>query len=269
MDAPPPVKRAAIVGTAQSWVQTPWDDHGLYIVCLNDAYSMGIPRFDCWMDLHPFDKMIFRPRDQTSVDARALPHGTYVRPAGHIEWLQTQAASGKDVIVQSVPDGWPATAQRFPIEQVLPFLQARGDAPGYVGSSPELILAYLILQGYTEIHIYGIHLATQAEYIKQRPSFEWVIGKASAMGITFILPTTCPLLKHSHIYGYEPEPEPLAMAQQQRLALLVQARAAVQMELIQWPRWKSKVVKLARLRELDAKVHDVQQQIQRAHVYAA
>lgn len=261
-------KRAAIVGTFNTWVQTPWDDPDLLVCCLNDAYTLpgGIPRFDRWYDTHPFDKMVFRQLHER-VDGNKIPFGHFLRPAGHIEWLQKQAET-KEVFVKDVPEGWPAGAKRFPIEDVKALLRARADQDAYSASGPSLILAHLLTEGYTEIHIYGIHLATQHEYIKQRPQLEWLMGKASAMGVTFVLPTTCPLLKHTHVYGYEPEPEPVAFAQQKRLAALQGARAGVIQQLVFVPRWKNKAPLMTRLQELDSKIADVQQQITRAHAYA-
>jgi hypothetical protein len=49
--------RVAIVGTAQSYLKTPWTDPGLTILSLNDAYNLpAFKRADAWYDFHPIDK---------------------------------------------------------------------------------------------------------------------------------------------------------------------------------------------------------------------
>lgn len=253
-------KRAAIVGTAPSWKQTPWDDPSLYIVSLNDAYSLGVPRADAWYDTHPINKMWFRPKDKTVLKASDVPAGAYVRPEGHIEWLHEKARTIPVWLQDAPPSDWPANAQRFPIEDVKGLLKARPDQDAYIASSPALILAHLIVQGFTEIHIYGIHLATQGEYIKQRPGFEWLLGKAEAMGVNIVLPPECPLLKHTHVYGYEPEPVAPHAEALQRQQRIQSAINALGQSLITWPRWKSKAKPLAELTRLRAKLRDAQQQ---------
>jgi hypothetical protein len=261
-------KRAALVGTAPSYQETPWDDPNLYVVSLNDAYSLPhFGRASAWYDLHPFDRMWFRPKNKTVFKEGDIPEGVYVRPEGHLEWLQDKAKT-IPVWLQATHEGWPANAQRFPIEEVKQFLKARPDQDAYSASSPTPILAHLILQGFTEISIYGIHLATQAEYIKQRPNFEWLMGKAEAMGVEIILPPSCPLLKHTHVYGYEPEPKRPDHDAQRRLATLTKQYQKFLAEIAVWPRWKSKSKALAELNRLKAEIRDAQQQARHAIVSA-
>jgi hypothetical protein len=264
-------KRCAIVGTAETWIQTPWDDPTLEIWLLNDCYNSGaIPRCDRYFDLHPFDQMYFRPPDGGKfVDAREVPPGKpYIRPHGHLERLQ-KFAETIPVYVQRVPDGWPPNAQRFPIEPVMEFMKARPDQTSYIASSPVMEIAMAALEGYAEIQIFGIHLATEHEYREQRPNFEWLLGRLVERGVRIVLPEACPILKHSHIYGYEPKPKPKAYDAQKQLQGLMQQKQELIQQLVQWPRWKSKAKPLQTMREIDARIVDVQQQIQRAHMVAA
>jgi hypothetical protein len=260
-------KRGAIVGTAPSWSQTPWDDPGLYIVSLNDAYSLGVPRADAWYDTHPMDRMWFRPKNKTTFKIGDIPEDVYVRPEGHIEWLQEKAKT-IPVWLQKVPDGWPVNAQEFPFARVKEFLRARPDQDGYIASSPSMILAHMILDGFTEVSIYGIHLATQGEYIKQRPNFEWLLGKAEAMGVNIILPQDCPLLKHTHVYGYEQEPKRPESEAMKRHAALSKKHAKLAATLVNWPRWKSKTAELAELARLQALMRDAQQEARHMSILA-
>ena len=261
-------KRCAIVGTAQSWVKTPLNDPSLSIWALNDCYSLGIPRADVWFDLHPFDQMWFRPKDKHTFTEDEIPKGKYIRPEGHLEWLKTQAATIPVWLNAEPPADWPVNAKRFPFDGVKAFLKARPDQDAYIASSPVMMLAHAILENKREIHIYGIHLATQREYLLQRPNFEWLIGRAEERGIKIILPPECPLLKHTHVYGYEPEPvRPDAIAQER----LVKAQRRFQKlisELARWPRWKSKTTELQEVARLKAEIHDAEQQARHALVTA-
>ena len=261
-------KRCAIVGTAGSWKSTPWDDPTLEIWSLNDAYSLGMPRADAWFDLHPFPKMWFRPKNKTTFKPGDIPDGVYVRPEGHLEWMKENARTIPVWLQDDPPSDWPQNAKRFPLEDVKAWLKARPDQDAYVSSSPELMLALAVVRGYTEVHIYGIHLATQAEYLKQRPAMEWAIGKAEAQGVQIVLPPECPLLKHTHIYAYEHEPARPDAVAQQRFSQAQKKFGDLSSQLMRWPRWKSKAAPLAQLARIKAEMHDAQQQARHALVQA-
>jgi hypothetical protein len=265
--------RVAICGTAKTWVETPWDDPGITIWGLNDGYAMvdaqGQPmrRAEGWFDLHPFEKMWFRPKDKKVFREGEIPEGVYVRPEGHVEWLREKART-IPVWLQTVPAGWPVQAQRFPFETVKAFLKARPDQESYIASSPVQMLAFAILQGYTEIVITGIHLETQAEYLKQRPNMEWLLGRAHERGITIVLPTTCPLLKHSHVYGYEPEPVRPDAAARRRLAEAQRQYSSLTVRVAGLSRWQSRTAVQARLTRLKAEIADAQMQARHAMLTA-
>jgi hypothetical protein len=199
-------KRVCITGTAPSWKMTPWHDRSWEIWSLNDAWMLGPKRWDRWYELHPIDKMWFRPRDQRVINQAAIPKGAYIRPEGHLEWLKEQAKTIPVFLQAAPPADWPANAHRFPIEAVH---QAFGD--DYWASGPSYMLAQAWLEGYTEIMITGIHLATEAEYREQRPQFEALIGRLLGPkvalekrdgfriytgAITLWLPESAPILSH-------------------------------------------------------------------------
>jgi len=252
-------ERVAIIGTAPTWKACPWDDPSLHIVSLNDAYSLGVPRADAWCDLHPIDRMWFRPKNKTVLKESDVPRGAYIRPEGHIEWLREKAMSIPVWLRDDPPADWPANAKRFPIERVKAFLRARPDQEAFIASSPAMILAHYILEGAKEVHIYGIHLATHGEYVKQLPNFSWLLGKAEAMGVNIVLPPECPLLKHSHVYAYEPEPVPPHLDAVKRQQQIQHEINKLGNALITWPRWKSKAKPLADLTRLRAQLRDAQQ----------
>jgi hypothetical protein len=216
--------RVAIVGTAESWRQTPWADAGLSIISLNDAYQIdGFQRADEWVDMHPLDKFFYPPETpggKTMVFAHQVPLGYYVRPSKHLDWLATQTMP-----VWLHPEHAtqvPASAT-WPQARAFPKAAIEAHFGRYFTSTPAWMLAHAILRGAREIHIYGIHLSTQSEYIDQRPNFEFLIGTvlgrgkrtvtvadklrryASPEGMV-VLPESSPILQSDFQYAFEPSP---------------------------------------------------------------
>lgn len=245
-----PRTRVAIVGTAPSWRETPWTDPGLFIMGLNDAWVLDFPRCDAWWEMHPLDHFYFRKRDQRAVFAEDVPHGYYVRPEGHIEWLKEQAKRIPVFLQQTPPKDWPINAQRFPIEDY--------DAKfgPYWASGPAYEVAWAIEQGAEEIQIWGIHLATEHEYREQRANFEHLLGIARGKGIKVVMAEQSPVLKHGWKYAYEPKPQPHPATLQ--IQKLRHERTQLVKTLARWPRFKSKAAALDRLQRLEALENDCQ-----------
>lgn len=250
-----PRKRIAIVGTASTWKDTPWDDAGLEIASLNDAYMLGIPRANWWFDLHPFHQMVFKPKGQKVVDASQVPPGAYLRPEGHLEWLQSRPYP---VYLQSARPDWP-TSRTFPRAA----LEAKYG--GYFASSPAWMLAWAMEEGYQEIHIYGIHLATQWEYVHQRPNLEWLMGIALQKGHQLVLPARCPLMKSRHAYAFEAKPEVPLDRVQRRIDLIKTEGARVSKRAAALPWWarRAKADAAARLELLDLELQDAHYELHR------
>lgn len=272
--------RFAVVGTAGSWVKTPWDDPGLVIASLNDAYMSrdprggGFPRADMWFELHPFEKMWFRKKSQRVVSIHDIPDGAYVRPEGHLEWLREQATRIPVFLQAEPPAGWPPNAKRFPLEEVeAVFREAWNTGPGYQGpywsSGPSYMIAWAIWKGFKEIQVYGIHLATEDEYIQQMPLFSHLLGYAQGLGIKVVMAEESPVLKHPWKYGYDRKPTKTADPRAQQAADIHSQRAALLKSLAAVPRWRSKAAALDRLRRLTAQELDMQMQMARSRPTAA
>ena len=191
-------RRIAICGTAPTHRSIPYDDPTLEIWALNDMHVLNLPRADRWFDLHPLDKMWFRPNNTKPVFSESVPPGFFVRPHGHLEWLRKQTIP---VYVQDATALGSPSAVTFPAQACIDRIY-----PTYC-SSPAWMVALALLEGVTELHVYGIHLATEWEYIHQRPNFESLLTLAAARGVKVVLPKGCPLLKASHQYGYEADPD--------------------------------------------------------------
>ena len=214
--------RVAIVGTAGSWKLTPWNDIDLKIYSLNDAYRMpGFVRADAWFDFHPINKF-FHPTNDQPVFAHQVPPGHYVRPKDHVAWLGQQAQTipvylHPDYLTQH-PD-----AANWPHARPFPKAEIEAVFGRYFTSSPAWMLALAMLQGATEVHIYGIHLSTEHEYIEQRPQMEYLIGRflngptltlETKDGLrtyrsgdrTLVLPVDSPVLQSNFQYAFQPRP---------------------------------------------------------------
>jgi hypothetical protein len=218
-------RRIAIVGTAPSWNLTPWADTSLEIWSLNDAYNIdGLQRADVWYDLHPLDKFFFAPKPEpgkkVGIFAHQIPQGYYVRPHSHLEWLATAPIPKylhPDFATQK-PE-----AANWPNVKAFPKADIEAEYGHYCTSSPQWMLAHALMLGIREVHIYGIHLSTESEYIDQRPGFEFIIGcllgagkrkltiknglrhYESADGLV-VLPEASPVLSSKFQYAFEPSP---------------------------------------------------------------
>lgn len=265
----PQKKRVCIVGTAESWKKTPWDDPSVEIWSLNDAYALGFKRADRWFELHPIDHFYYRKANAKTIKASEIPPGHYVRPEGHMEWLKTTAATIPVYLQKEPPAGWPVNAKRFPIEQV----QATfGDS--YWACGPSYMLALAFLEGYSEIWITGIHLATAGEYREQRPQWENLIGRLLGPSVTertengfryydgavsIVLPDECPIMKHGWKYAYEPKPVVPPNPFDVELKAVLKEKDALITALVTWPKGKDKSRQIERLQRLEIAELDIRQ----------
>ena len=191
-------KRIAIIGTAPTYKSCPWDDPTLEVWCLNDFWVLKQGRADRWFDLHPLDKMHFRDPAKKKVFASDIPPGFFVRPQGHVEWLRAQSIP---VYVQDAAQLGSPSARTFPKAEI------EAKFGQHFASSPAWMIGLALLEGVTELHIYGIHLATEWEYLKQKPNMTFLLGLAVGMGVKVILPKGCPLLAETHQYAFEDDPD--------------------------------------------------------------
>jgi hypothetical protein len=256
---PQPLKRAAIIGTAPSWKQCPWHDQTLEIWTLNDGYVLGVPRISRHYDIHPTYQMQFRPNSQRvigSSQAHEVQIGTYLRPADHLAWLKSRPFPV--FLNQTTPEYTHGIT--FPLQAVLDFYQphwpwrltrAGNVVPGgdYEVSTPSWMLMHAILEGYGEIHVYGIHLATEWEYLQQRPNFEWLLGFAAGRGIKIVLPESAPICRAHYRYGFEPKADIPAQQQQRRIQVVKAEGLTLRQELGTLKPWR-----LARKGEIETRL---------------
>lgn len=185
---PPAAKRTkvAILGFVQHFKLAPFDDPSFEIWGLNELYD-HIPRWDRWFEIH--DRSIYEnDRNRTSQHIqklKAMKCPVYM----HRHW---------DDIPASVEYPMQAVCQAFPN----PCPEARP----YINNSITYMILLAILEGFQEVHIYGVDMAHDTEYRDQRPSCEWAVGIAQGRAIKVYVPAQSDLLKTTYLYGYEQEP---------------------------------------------------------------
>jgi hypothetical protein len=246
-------KKFVILGTAPTWRLAPWDDPTAVMAGLNDAYLLGLPRMDLWYDLHPFNQFFYK--GGAKLHAHQIPAGMFVRPKGHLEWLARQTCP---VFIQQ-PDPRVPNAKVFPREA----LEARFGT--WFDSSPAWMLVHAIAMGFKEIHIYGIHLASEMEYIKQKPNMTFLCGLAVGAGVKLVVPRESPLLQSTHRYAFEADPSvPVQQVQRdaQRLEAERQAVDQAYAASKSWRRPAGDPLLRDRRAWLKAKALDLQQAVQ-------
>lgn len=82
------------------------------------------------------------------------------------------------------------------------------DARPYFTNHAAWMIALAMTEGVTAIGLYGINYSTEGEYVRQRGSAEYWLGRAAQAGIRIVLPEQCSLLREpASLYGYESHDE--------------------------------------------------------------
>lgn len=185
----PKREKLCIVGCADSKAFVPFDRKDEFEFWgVNNLYLTLPGPYTRWFDLHTFGydpvRRIWLRRGQ--VDFRGQPVNKYIEQLNELNM---------PVYVQkpfpALPNG-----VIYPISEVL---QKFGD---YFTNTISYMLALGIMEGFKEIHIYGVDMAVDTEYFWQRPSCEYMIGFARGQGIGVYLPDECDLLKTRFLYGF-------------------------------------------------------------------
>lgn len=189
--------KVAIVGCASSRNLVPWNDPDMEYWGVNNLYlsePVGVRPWSRWFEIH-----------EITQDAQ----GTFLRRGNPIfrgqpvgDYLKGLASLGIPVYMQrpwaNVPN-----AVEYPIHEVLKRFG------GYLTNSISYQICIAIMEGFKEIHLYGVDmavsspLATHNEYAWQRPSCEFFLGIAAGMGIKIHIPDSSDLLKSRFLYAYD------------------------------------------------------------------
>ncbi len=205
-------QKVAIVGFAKSWPLTPFDDPDFEVWGLNELYKFfqqkPNARADRWFEIH---------NPESPSKNNEVHHGFLKKfPLPIYMWKHY------DEFPSSVP---------YPREEVKAMFNEHMIFPGsetpskyqnvgakYSNFSNQItwMMLLAIYEGFKEIHVYGVDMATKeelktadgkvelvGEYIWQRPSCEAVIGFALGRGIKVLVPQQSELCKFPCDYGFD------------------------------------------------------------------
>ena len=177
-------KNVAIIGFASNTLHlVPWTDPSFELWSLNQGYLHCLRRTDRHFEMH-------------------MPEATAdVRDPAYLEWL---AKTPLPVYMIELRDEVPNSV-RYPIEEAIKYM-----GRDYFMSSPAFMLALAGMEGFEEIHLYGINLAIGDEYFYEKPNCEWIIGVLQGRGIKVHIPSASSLLKQYKRYGYSIDARPAA-----------------------------------------------------------
>jgi hypothetical protein len=148
---------------------------------------------DMWFELHNFDLMLAHPE----------------RYEAHAAWLQEQTMP---IVCKHL---WP----QFKNPVLFPLEECIENFGKYFTNSVSYMIAYAIMKGAEEIALMGINMAWNTEFSEQRPSIEYIIGRAMGLGIAVHIPDSSDVLKCGHMYAFEPLPSLARRMKSMRVSL--------------------------------------------------
>jgi len=184
--------KVALVGFAESWKEAPWQDESIEIWSLNEFWKYA-SRWDRWFEIHDDETL--------GVSKRDLSEGEQKR---HLEWLKAQPP-GKPIYMQpQFCDGRYPAAVPLPLEKLCRHFKRER----YFTSTIAMMIGMAIMEGYAWIGLYGIDLASDIEYVDQRPCGEYYGGVADGLAMAgipceLVAADTCAMFKAGHLYGFE------------------------------------------------------------------
>lgn len=199
-------KKLAIIGCSPNKALAPWGDDSWDKMGVNNLYlTYPDEKWTCWSEIHLIDQDangIYRRRFKK--EFRGQPVETYMKGLSMLGVPVLMQRAWPEIIPNSVA---------YPLHEILhlkhPTTGNRLCLEKYFTNSVSYMIAWGILQGYTEIGIWGVDMAVssklreQDEYSWQRPSCEFWIGVCRGLGIDFHVAETSDLLKTRFLYGFQ------------------------------------------------------------------
>lgn len=224
-------KKLAIVGCADSKLQAPFGNPDFEIWGVNNLYvSAPIKHFSKWFEIHYIHK---------DAEGKFMRRYKYEFRGKKVEeYLKELAGLKIPVYMQRL---WPEVPNGilYPLDKVLKEFSAingfynhgivnqstkidlsspdilqwsptdgmtnvpRRFSKGYFTNTISYMICLGILEGFKEIHVYGVDMAVGTEYECQRSSCEFFLGWAAGLGIKIFIPQEADLLKTRHLYAFE------------------------------------------------------------------
>lgn len=170
--------KVALIGTAPSSRDlAPYDDLSWKIWACSPGNMNSCKRVDLWFELH--SNLLWKE------------HEAYGRP--YIEWLNKQPfpiyMQNNNLVSRAMVFPWYEMVQEF--------------GRDFFTSSFSWMMALAIVQGATEISLYGIDMASRDEYIRQRPGFYYFRRRAEERGIKVTAPHESDIMQPPALYAYQ------------------------------------------------------------------
>jgi len=173
-------KKVAILGYVTHYTKAPFGDPEFEIWGINDMFRLeGVQRWDRWFQIH-----------------HPTHYGVGPGRLNIEESLGVFAGWECPVYLWQAHPGV-KNSLSFPFRELI---EKYGD---YFNNTISWLIAFAIHEGFEEIHLYGVDMASDSEYGHQKPSCEYFLGLARGMGIKVYVPPESDLLKTRFLYAYE------------------------------------------------------------------
>jgi hypothetical protein len=170
--------KVALIGTAPSSRDlAPYDDMSWRIWACSPGNMNCCKRVDLWFELHA--NLMWKENEH------------YGKP--YLEWLNKQTfpvyMQNNNLVPRAMVFPWYEMVQEF--------------GRDFFTSSFSWMMALAIVQGATEIALYGIDMASRDEYIRQRPGFYYFKRRAEERGIKVTAPHESDIMQPPALYAYQ------------------------------------------------------------------
>lgn len=157
--------RVNIIGCAPGWQEAPYDKGERWGI--NDNHK-AVDKLDLIFDCHNLKRVV---KGKEVLGRRSIEevqqHLKLIKKKGIPMFCTTE--------FKNIPN-----IKRYPLEEII-----KKWGSDYFGSGPDYAIAYAILKGYTEIHVYGVLMVVGEEYYVQKPTVEHWGGVAIGAGVKF------------------------------------------------------------------------------------
>lgn len=125
--------------------------------------------------------------------------GTVLTSSRDASYLDKLKASTIPIMMCEKHDDIPMSVA-YPLQDIIKDLET-----DYFTNSISYMIAQAVYEKVDEIAIYGVDMAQDEEYSKERPSVEYFVGYARAKGIPVFIPPESDICKVPYYYGFQEE----------------------------------------------------------------
>lgn len=209
-------RKCAILGFTDHRKLAPWKDPDFEIWGLNEMYRFhkviegNTPIFHRWFEIHKRD--VIDPDESHIAELARFQIPVYMQ-------------AHYDDIPASVP--FPKTE----VEEFIADITGDETAGRYMTSSIAWEIGLALLEGFREIHLYGIDMASETEYFEQRACVEYLIGIARGRGIKVYIPPQSDILFAVGQYAFGFEADSFRLKIEDRMSWLAREAEGWQAQL--------------------------------------